>query len=332
MTTTTGKKPLVKPKQADTNPLRKPDKNVKIENPSCLDFPIFMMCFPHTWDTDDPNNVWMKKLSQAEIDEDWAKCYGQWMQLYNMLAGPDVLVKILEPAGDYPDQIYVANVGIVLCHQDKPVFVGANYKSPPRRGEEKVAIEQFKLAKYKTDRPPFFFEGEADLKHIVKNHYIGAWGIRTEKKALEWFEKQYDMHVIPVEMTDERNYHLDTEIFPLTAEKVVVATSLLKPEEIKAIEKICEIIPVPKKLQYAAPTNCVRTQNTVLCGSTLEDLKPTDDAWQEELDKRHFWEETCAKNNFALLMPNLSEISKSGADLSCCVLHVNRAAYAHKLD
>ena len=326
------KKPPLRPKQAVARPSSKPDPNVKIENPSCLDFPVYMMCFPHTWDTDDPNNVWMKGLSQAEIDEDFAKCYGQWMMLYNMLSGPDTLVHILPPAGDYPDQIYVANVGIVLCHLPKPVFVGANYKSPPRRGEEDVALDYFRLAKYKTDRPPFFFEGEADLKHIVGNKYIGAYGIRTEMKALKWFEEQYEMSVIPVEMTDERNYHLDTEIFPLTAEKVVVATSLLKQEEIAAIEKICEIVPVPKKLEYAGATNCVRTQNTVLCGSTLEDLTAKDDNWQEEFDKRNFWEELCAKNNFALQMPNLSEISKSGADLSCCCLHVNRAAYLHRLD
>lgn len=324
-------KSLIKPKQAASRMPTKPDPNVQIWNPSNLDFPVFGMIFPHEWDTDDPNNIWMKGMTKKELDENWAKCYGQWMVLYNMLAGPDVLVHILPSIEYFADAVYIANIGIMLCHLPQAVFVGSKFKSPPRGGEEKAAMDYFKAYEYETKKCPFFFEGEADLKHVIDNHYIGAYGIRTELKALKWFEENYDMTVVPVEMTDERNYHLDTQIFPLTAEKVVVATSLLKPEEIKAIEKICEIIPLPKKIEYAGATNCVRTQNTVLCGSTLEDLNPKDDSWQEEFDKRAFWEELCAKENFALQMPNLGEMSKSGADLSCTIFHVNRAAYLHKL-
>ena len=141
------------------------------------------------------------------------------------------------------------------------------------------------------------------------------------------------MMVIPVEMTDERNYHLDTQVFPLTAEKIVVATSIMKPEEIKAIEKIAEIIPVPKKIAYAGTTNCCRTVSMLLCGSSLESLKRSDDEeeWEEQFEKRKFLEKVCAQNGLELVMPDLSEMSKSGADLSCCVFHVNRAAYSQPI-
>ncbi len=323
----------IRPKQATSNPSTKPDPNVKIECPSMLDFPVYGMIFPHRWDSDEPNNVWMKGMSPEELEEDFAKCYQQWMCLYGWLSSENTLVYILPAIGDFADAVYVANIGIMLCHMKEPVFVGSKFKSPPRRGEERSAIDFFKDATYKTDKCPFFFEGEADLKHVVGNKYIGAYGIRTEKAALEWFEKTYDMSVIPVEMTDERNYHLDTQVFPLTAEKIVVATSLLKPEEIKAIEKIAEIIPVPKKIAFAGTTNCVRTVSMLLCGSSLEALKRSDDEeeWQEQFDKRKFWEEVCVKNGLELVMPDLSELAKSGADLSCACFHINRQAYAQPI-
>ncbi len=104
----------------------------------------------------------------------------------------------------------------------------------------------------------------------------------------------------------------------------------MKPEEIKAIEKVAEIIPVPKKIAYAGTTNCVRSASIVFCGSSLESLKRSDDPgeWDEQYDKRAFLEKVCEQNGFELVMTNLSEMSKSGADLSCCVFHVNRAQYS----
>jgi N-dimethylarginine dimethylaminohydrolase len=327
----TVKRPLLRPKQAESHPSQKADPNVKIENPSLLDFPIYGMIFPHKWDTDDPNNVWMKGMSAEEIDEDWQKCYQQWMCLYGWLTSDSTRVMELPSIGDFADAVYIANIGIMLCHLPRPVFVGSNFKSPPRRGEEKAAMDYFGAFGYQTQKCPFYFEGEADLKHIVDRTYIGAYGIRTERKALEWFERTYDMKVLPIEMTDARNYHLDTEIFPLTAEKVLVAVDAITPAECKAIEKVCEIIPVPKKLAYAGTTNCVRTITAVLCGSSLEAMKPSDDDWQEQFDKRKFLEQVCTKNGFELVMPDLSEMSKSGADLSCCCFHVNRAAYLYPI-
>lgn len=325
----TAKKPL-RPKQAASKPQQTPDPNVKIENPSLLDFPVYAMIFPHRWDTDDPNNVWMKGMSAEEAKEDWNRCYQQWMCLYGWLSSENTLVLTLPAIGDFADATYIANIGIMLCHLPKPVFVASKYKSPPRRGEEIAALDWFKAQGYKTAKCPHYFEGEADLKSVRDNIYIGAYGIRTERKALDWFASEYDMKVIPVEMTDERNYHLDTQVFPLTAEKVIVATCCFKPEEIKAIEKVCEIIDVPKNIAYAGTTNCVRTVNMLLCGSSLEALVRADDPeeYDEQKNKRRFLQDVCDDHNMQLVMPDLSEIGKGGSDLSCNVFHVNRANYA----
>lgn len=324
----TDKKPLIKPKQGTSTPEKKPDANVKIENPSLLDQPVYLMCFPHTWDTDDPNNVWMQGMSQEEIDEDFQKAYQQWGGLYNMLAGEASMVHILPSPGDYPDGVYCANVGIILCHQKEPVAVVANFQSPPRKGEEDVAEVYFDLCGYDVHRPPTTWEGEADLKHVRDNIYVGGYGIRTDPKSYDWFAKKFDMEIVRVKMTNDKLYHFDCNFFPLTTDKALVCTDGMDKAEVKQIEKVCEIIPVPLRMACAGACNCVRTVNLLLCASSLASLDRDSKEWDEEKDKETFLEKIAVKNGLEFCPVNLSEFEKSGAALSCLVLHINRAAYA----
>lgn len=327
----TAKKPLIRPKQATSKPQTKPDANVKIDEPSNLSWPVYMMCFPHTWDTDDPNNVWMAALSKEEIDENFHLAYSQWMALYNVLSSEASMVHILPSPKDFPDQVYIANVGIVLCHQKNPIFVASKYKSPPRKGEEGIAKTYFNLMEYPVHQCPHCWEGEADLKHVRDKIYVGGYGIRTDIKAFEWFEEQFDMKVIKCKMTDEKNYHFDCNFWPMTSDKVVAMPSLLSKAEISEIEKVAEIIEVPKSLIHSGLTNCVRTVNLLLCASSLTTLKRDSPEWEEENAKDSFLEKIAVQNGMEYCPVNMSEFEKSGAALSCNVLHINRAAYAQPI-
>jgi len=53
------------------------------------------------------------------------------------------------------------------------------------------------------------------LKYLYGNKYIGGYGIRSNIKAYEWMEEQYNMDIIKVAMVDEYLYHLDCSIFAL---------------------------------------------------------------------------------------------------------------------
>jgi N-dimethylarginine dimethylaminohydrolase len=326
----TAKKPLIRAKQATSKPLVKPDPNVKIENPSMWDVPTYLMSPPLTWDTDEPNNTWMQKMSPEEIEEDFDKARSQWLDLYQFVAA-EALVYILPPDGDYPDRPYVANVAIVLCHLPKPVVVVANYKSPPRMGEDEGARKFFEMFDYPIERPPFFWEGEAETKHIRDNIYIGGYGIRTDPKVYDWFEKKFDMKVVRCKMTDEKLYHWDCCCAPLTSEDVMVCTSILEKSEVKEIEKVCQIIDVPLRLAHAGITNNVRLVNHVMCGSSVKQMGPKDKDYQVEKDKIVFLEKVCAKQGMEPVMQNISEFEKSGAAVSCLFCHVNRAAYSQPI-
>jgi N-dimethylarginine dimethylaminohydrolase len=321
----------IRPKQATSTPDKQPDPNVKIRNPSLLDWPVFMMCFPAGWDTDDPNNAFMLEFTEDELQEDYRRAYSEWMSLYGWLTSPETRVLELPSKEDFPDAVYCANVGIILCHGKKPIAVASNYKSPPRKGEYKVFQQFIEMYGYECHRPPFTWEGEADLKHQRDNIYVGGYGQRTDIRALEWFEKKFDMRVIKCRMTDEKLYHWDCTYFPLTAEKALVCTSVLEKSEVREIEKVCEIIDVSRRRAHVGTTNCVRTMTMLLVASSKFVYKEGTKEWKEEVDKENFLQGIAVENGMSLVPVCLSEFEKSGAALSCLVLHVNRAAYAQPI-
>jgi N-dimethylarginine dimethylaminohydrolase len=212
------------------------------ETPSQLPFPAFVMNFPFSLDTSNPNNVWMQELSEEDLKINKPKAYRQFMDLYNFIAG-DSLVYTLPSYGEYQDLVYVANLGIYLPHiKDSNNIILSNFTSEPRRGEEKVGKPFFQMMNYETHMCPHKWEGEADLKYIHDNVYIGGYGIRSEYEAYEWMEENFDMNIIKVEMVEDYLYHLDCSIFPLTKNKTLVCTDLYDPSEIAEIEKHTEVI------------------------------------------------------------------------------------------
>ena len=321
----------IRPKQAMSNPQEVPDPDVQLSNPSLIETPVYLMNPPLSLDTDNPNNIWMKKLSKAELKVQHKKAFRQWSSLYDRLTGTGLTTYLLQTNMAFQDQVYVANLGITLCHLPKPVVVLAKYKSPPRRGEERVGREFFQEFDYKIVQAPLHWEGEADLKHLRDNIYVGGYGIRTDPKIYDWFEREFGMKVIRVEMKDEWCYHFDCEFFPLTSDTVLACTDMMSKEEVKQIEKVASIEPVSVDLAHAAITNCVRVGSIIICGSTLPEINAKHDDWRDECDKKALLERVLPKYSMSPVLVNMSEFEKSGAAVSCCVMHINRASYATPL-
>jgi N-dimethylarginine dimethylaminohydrolase len=320
-------KPLVKPKQADSALSKEPDPNVRITNPSVLEVPAFLMCEPYSLDADNPNNVWMQDLSEEEREVDHQLAQRQWGDLYQRLAG-EGRVYLIPAKMRFQDQVYCANVGIILLHADQPVAVVARYRTPPRKGEENAARILLDQMGYRVYQPSTTWEGEADLKHLRDNLYVGGYGIRTDPKSHDWFERRFDMKIIRVRMTDPHLYHFDCLLFPLTPETVLACTSLMEKSEVRALEEVVEIVPVSSELAHAAVTNSVRLGPFVLCGSSITELQPGAEEWDKEHRKVAFLERTLPKYGMEPILVNVSEFDKSGAALSCLVMHLNRASYS----
>ena len=293
------------------------------ETPSQLPIPAFVMNFPFTLDTSNPNNIWMKEMEAKDLKINKGNAYRQFLDLYQFIAG-NSLVNILPTYGEYQDLVYVANMGIYLPHiKDSNNIILSNFTSEPRQGEEKVGKPFFDLMGYQTHMCPFKWEGEADLKYLYDNVYIGGYGQRSDIQAFEWMEKEFDMNIIKIEMVDEYLYHLDCSIFPLTKEKTLICTELYTPKELAHISQYTNIIDISVDDTYNGIVNSARLGNMILCASNISELTRADENYEAEKHKINSLEKICFNEGLEPVFFNISEFMKSGAMLSCMLMHLN---------
>ena len=301
------------------------------ETPSQLPIPAFVMNFPFTLDTSNPNNIWMKEMEAKDLKINKGNAYRQFLDLYQFIAG-NSLVNILPTYGEYQDLVYVANMGIYLPHiKDSNNIILSNFTSEPRQGEEKVGKPFFDLMGYQTHMCPFKWEGEADLKYLYDNVYIGGYGQRSDIQAFEWMEKEFDMNIIKIEMVDEYLYHLDCSIFPLTKEKTLICTELYTPEELAHISQYTNIIDISVDDTYNGIANSARLGNMILCASNISELTRADENYEAEKQKIESLEKICFNEGLEPVFFNISEFMKSGAMLSCMIMHLNYVDYDKSL-
>jgi N-dimethylarginine dimethylaminohydrolase len=294
------------------------------ETPSQLHLQSYVMNFPFTLSTSDPNNIWMQELSDEELFVNKPKAYKQFMDLYSFMAG-NSLTYLLPSEGNFQDQVYVANLGIYLPHiKNENHIILSNFTSDPRKGEEKVGEKFFNQMGYKTAISPYKWEGEADLKYLYGNKYIGGYGIRSNIKAYEWMEENYNMDILKVAMVDEYLYHLDCSIFALNQDQTLVCTELFDEEELQMLEKHTEIIDIDVEDALGGLTNSIRMGNMILCASNISEMKKTHEYYAGEKHKLETLEKICGDAGMEPVIFNLSEFMKSGAMLSCMMMHLNR--------
>jgi N-dimethylarginine dimethylaminohydrolase len=298
-------------------------------NPTQLDRPSFLLNFPFSYSTGAPNNVWMKELKGDKRRPDFKKAAVQFLELYRNISAEGLVYLLPTPRGaQLQDLVYTANLGIVLEHlPDKNTVVISNFTSPPRRGEAPVGVKFFQDMGYDVHVPPTRFEGEAELKHLYDNVYIGGYGMRTENATYDWMEKNFDMRILRLKMIDPYLYHLDCLVFPITKENTLVCTELFSKKEVAALEKVTNVIAVSADECYSGICNSVRLPNMVMNSSHLHDLKAGTDDYRYEITKNRKLEDIVANLALEVVYFNLSEFHKSGALLSCMVMHLNRNSY-----
>lgn len=304
-------------------------KSTQIKNPSWLDKPAYLMNVPFSLAADVANNVWMEEIKSDERHVDIEKAINQFLQLYHFMAADSVIYLLPTPnVSGLQDLVYCANMGVVMEHTpERNTVILSNFSTEVRRPETVIGAEFFHTMGYDVATPPVHFEGEAELKHLYDNVYLGGYGTRSDKKAYEWMADQYDMHIISLEETDPYLYHLDCTVFPLTREDTLVCTEMYTKNEIKQIEAVTNIIDVSVDNCYSGICNNVRLGNTLLNASNIHEMKRTDEYYEEERNKNRALEDIGTNYAFEVSFFNLSEFLKSGALLSCMVMHLNRKSY-----
>jgi N-dimethylarginine dimethylaminohydrolase len=274
-----------------------------METPTGWNGPVFLMNFPLSVSNAEPNNILMIHKEPYNVR---LACQ-QWMKLYNRIA-KEALVYVLPGHGSLQDLPFVANLACYLPHMISDVIILSRFTSRPRIQEEKFGRNFFCNFDYVVEQPSYCWEGEADLKWVRNDIYVGGVGQRSTAKAFKWMRNEFNMNIIEVELTDPKLYHLDCVFMMLSENKALVNCSALSKSDIAKIEKVVEVVSVPDQFKYEGWTNGVMLGGVLLhsCVSTADD-----------------YADFMAKLNIPVECFCLDEFEKSGADLSCCVLHLN---------
>jgi N-dimethylarginine dimethylaminohydrolase len=223
-------------------------------------------------------------------------------------------------------------MGCVLEHlPGRDTVIISNFTSEPRVLESKVGEAFFSSLGYKAVKPPHKFEGEAELKHLYDNVYVGGYGIRSQFETYEWMEENFDMTIIKLEEVEPYLYHLDCTIFPLTREDTLVCTEMYSEEEVAELETHTNIIDVSVDDCFAGICNSVRLSNTIMNASHINDLKAGTQEYADEIAKNRRLQDIAIEHGFEVNFFNLTEYMKGGALLSCMVMHLNRYSYEFTL-
>lgn len=302
-------------------------------NPTKLARPSFALCFPFSHSTRVANNIWMEDLPADKREPNQKRAMLQFLELYRFLTSEALVYLLPTPrVEELQDLVFTANLGIVLDHlPGKNTVVISNFTSEPRRGETKVGREFFEQLGYDVHVSPHRFEGEAELKHLHDNIYLGGYGLRSEEETYDWMERTFDMQIIRLQATDPYLYHLDCSVFPVTRENALICTEMYDKEELAEVEKVVNIIDVSADDCYSGICNSVRLSNTILNSSHLHELKAGTEDYEFEIKKNRRLEDIAAGLAFEVNYFNLSEYHKSGALLSCMVMHLNRYSYSFAL-
>jgi N-dimethylarginine dimethylaminohydrolase len=302
-------------------------------NPSQLACPAFLLNAPFSYSAQTANNAWMDELSAEERAVDRGKAMKQFARLYHFMAAEGLVYVLPTPAKcDLQDLVFTANLGIVLTHlPGQNIAVISRFASPPRMGETEVGQRFFESMGYDVRVAPFEFEGEAELKHLHDDVYIGGYGLRSDRRAYAWMRECFRMQIVEVEQKDPYLYHLDCSIFPLTTESTLVCTQAFSDDEIKAIEKHTNVIDVSLDDCYNGICNTVRLGNVLLNASSIHSLAAGTEEYAQEKQKNRSLEDIAAEHGFELAFFDLDEFTKGGGLLSCLVMHLNRHSYSVRL-
>lgn len=302
-------------------------------NPTSLELPAYLLNVPFSLQAETANNVWMQELKPNERHVEIKKAVKQFSELYHFLAAESVVYLLPTPRlQGLQDLVYTANMGIVIDHlPDHNTVILSNFSSKVRIPETSVGENFFEQMGYDVVIPPYHFEGEAELKHLYDNVYLGGYGIRSDKRAYEWMQEQFDMKILTLQETDPYLYHLDCTVFPLTREDTLVCTEMYTKAEVRQIEKLTNIIDISAEDTFSGICNSVRMGNVILNASNIHEMKRSDKYFEDERKKNRVLEDIAIKYAFEVAFFNMSEFMKSGALLSCMVMHLNRKSYELKL-
>ena len=262
------------------------------------------MCRPTYYQIAYEINPWMSLKRQANH----ALAVTQWNRLYGVLTKQlGARVALLPPHRGVPDLVFTANAGLLHGR----TLIRSNFRHPQRRKEEPIIERYFRRRRFRlvqlSDR--FRFEGEGDALWMGETLVFG-FRFRSEAPAHEELARVLKREVLPVELVDQRFYHLDTCFCPLDARTALWYPKAFDRYGRKVIEGLAD------ELISASDADAAR----FVCNAIVVGRSVVLQAGCSAMLKRRL-----SRRGFRLFPVNLSEFLKAGGSAKCLVLRLNEA-------
>jgi len=225
---------------------------------SKADFPFgnWLLCKPIDYDVRYKINPWM----DITRTPNGGRALEQWTVLHHTLIRLGAWVSYIDQGTGLPDMVFTANGGLVLGKK----VVLPRFRHPERQGEEPLFKQWFLEHGYDIYMPTSgAYEGEGDSLFAGNTLFCG-YGFRSDLSVYSDISTFLALSkTVPVQLIDERFYHLDTCFAPLSESLALLFPGAVSAESKAAIENEIEVITVSESdaLKFVC--------NTVVLGKTL---------------------------------------------------------------
>lgn len=232
--------------------------------------PTILMCPPDFYGIEYEINPWMK----CDVPSDRQIAVQQWTALNEILTGLGVEIRLMDAVQGLPDLVFTANAGLVW----KDVVFLSNFRHGPRQGETPVDDVWFQSQGFATEKLPeqLSFEGAGDALFCGDTLY-GGYLIRSNAAAIQWVGQRMGCRVIPLQLVNDRFYHVDTCLCPIAPDTAIYFPDAFDDYGRKALKAIPKLIAVAPEEAARFACNAVVVSNHIVmnsgCPRLAEDLE-----------------------------------------------------------
>lgn len=269
----------------------------------------FLMCSPDFFEVNYSINPWMKE-SIGKVNTSLA--YKQWQDLHKIISSSASVVLLDGAKSGLPDLVFTANAASIS--QGKALV--SYFAKPERQPESAINAAEFRRLGLEVDsemvEDKVLFEGAGDaLMSLDENGnkvVFFGFGHRSELAASAKLKEFFNTQVITLELVDDKFYHLDTCLCPLSDGWCIVWDKAFSKESMQKLKNHFK-----NKLIYLTQADALS-----FCANAVEfcDKKIV---LNEASD--HFCS-TMRHRGFEVVQTPLSEFLLSGGSAKCLTLEL----------
>ena len=274
----------------------------------------FLMCRPEHFAVNYAINPWMDPASWARDERAHFAAAREWRGLHAALTKLGAPIELVPPAPGLPDLVFTANAGVVLNRQ----VLLARFRHPERRREEPHFEAAFRGLQARglidgiTRLPAcLVLEGAGDcVFDAARGLFWMGYGPRSDAAARYVVAETFGHEVAAVELVDERFYHMDTALCPLSGGEVLLLPGAFTPA---GRAEIRSRVAPQDRIEIGAEDGSLLAANAVCIGKTLI-MSGAGSRLRAQLKER----------GYRVVITPLASFLRSGGSAFCLTLRLDR--------